>query len=462
MIFLARILGPDEFSCIAILLVIIILGDVFVQGGFTVSIIQSKKESKEICSSIFWIELAIAIAFSILLYVSSTQIATFFSNTRLEKYICILVLIFPLNASVSIQIALLTRKFEFRKLCLASFVSNLFPTIIAVFIAIYGHGVYAFLFQQIVAKLILFSIFYIFGDWRPTLSFCYISIRDHVKFATNIFVARFISTAYSEIYSILVGRFYSATQLSFFSFGKKIPQTLWGFLDGTLQSVLLPALSKQPTIEDVKKRLRFSMTTSVYLVTFAMSLMYSCAGSIIELVFGREWLGATDFFKIYCILAIINTLTTNNLQAIYATGHSGIILRLELVKKPIGFAILVWTLWRYNDPVAISIGELVYSIIAVLINMYPNKNIINYRYKEQALDVGYIFLVGLLSVTLTVYVVPIGIGSFLSILISGLVFSLSFVLLSYLFGLGALKNSISIINALTHNARKSLTRRINK
>ena len=457
LIFLARLLGPEEFACIALLAVVIAVGDVFVQGGFTVAIIQAKEESKEICTSIFWIEMAISALIVLILYFGAGQIADFFKNEKLAEYVKIIAMIFPLNTVVSIQTALLTRHFEFKKLCWATFLSTLIPSFCAIGMAFSGMGIYAYIFQQIGTKIILIVILRRSCYWRPELSFSYFPIQGHLKFAGNIFLSRIISVIYDKIYEIVIGKYYSASQLSFFSFGKKIPTTVWGLVDGTLQSVLLPALSKLSSREAVRERLRFAMSVSTYLITYGMLLLALCSEPLIGIVFGDNWLRCVPFLQVYCFFCIVTTITTNNLQAIYATGNGKTILRLEVTKKPFGFASLFLALVIFDSPIAIAAAELFYSFIALAINALPNRKIINYSYRQQFFDIIPVWAVGAFSfVIVRVSFSNCGFSYWLLLIINSVLYSLLYFGLSWVFKIPSFFNLIRVVSAIVRNPKKRI------
>ena len=60
-IILARILTPDDYGVIAILLIFITLADVFVSNGFGTALIQDKNADKDDFSTIFYCSLIVSI-----------------------------------------------------------------------------------------------------------------------------------------------------------------------------------------------------------------------------------------------------------------------------------------------------------------------------------------------------------------------------------------------------------------
>ena len=88
---------------------------------------------------------------------------------------------------------------------------------------------------------------------------------------------------------------------------------------------------------------------------------------------------------IFCFTLSFHPLHTSNLNAIKAVGHSEVILRLEIIKKVIGLALILITMWI--SPLAMALGAAASSLINQVVNSWPNKKLLNYRYLEQIRDI---------------------------------------------------------------------------
>ena len=75
---------------------------------------------------------------------------------------------------------------------------------------------------------------------------------------------------------------------------------------------------------------------------------------------------------------------TANLNAINAMGRSDCFLKLEIVKKIMGIAILLSTMWF--GVMAMAYSLLLSGILSQIINSWPNRKLLNYGYLEQVRD----------------------------------------------------------------------------
>lgn len=154
---------------------------------------------------------------------------------------------------------------------------------------------------------------------------------------------------------------------------------LYSIRDATLYS------SRQENIKIVKSMFRRLVLTSSFIVYPMMVGLAVIAEPLNKLILTDKWLPCFPFLQIYCAIYALMPIHIANLQAIKALGHSDTILKLEVLKKAIDLIVLFISL--FIGIYAIAIGGLIISFIATLINSYPNKRYLNYRFKEHWKDI---------------------------------------------------------------------------
>jgi O-antigen/teichoic acid export membrane protein len=102
-LFLARILMPEDFGLIGIVSIFIAIGKSLTDAGFSSSLIRSKNVDEEDYSTIFFINLFSSIFLYLIVFISASYIAVFFSKPELENLIKMMGLIFIINASTLVQ-----------------------------------------------------------------------------------------------------------------------------------------------------------------------------------------------------------------------------------------------------------------------------------------------------------------------------------------------------------------------
>lgn len=199
--------------------------------------------------------------------------------------------------------------------------------------------------------------------------------------------------------------------LEYHNRGQQIPKLLITNVNGTIQSVMLPVLSKeQDNILKVKSMVRRSIKTSSFLIFPMMIGLALVAENLVLIVLTERWLMAEPFLQIFAISYTLMPIHTANLQAISALGKSDIFLRLDIIKKTIGVSIVLISV--PFGIYALAIGAFVSSITSSFINAYPNAKLLRYSYFEQLKDLFPVILTTVSMVTFVVIVPLLGLNSY--------------------------------------------------
>ena len=394
-IVLARLLLPEDYGIMALVLVFIAIANVFVQSGLNTALIQKKDADEADFSSVFYLNLFIAGLIYIILFLIAPFIAAFYEEPELLLVFRVLSISLFFCAVNSLQEAVIARRMQFKKLFLSSIGAILASGTIGIYMAYMGFGVWALVGQYISNQLLITVILWFTVKWRPKLLFSTEKVRSLFSFGWKILVASLIDTIYRNLRNLIVGKMYNAQMLGFYNRGEQFPALIITNINGSIQSVLFPVLaSQQDNRLRVKELMRRSIVMSSFLIFPMMVGLAVTAEPLVKLLLTDKWLPCVPFLQIFCAGYALWPIHTANLQAINASGRSGIFLKIEIVKKIVGLTILAVTM--LFGIYAIAFGEVFFGIIATFINAYPNKKLLNYNYIEQWNDIMPYLLLSLL------------------------------------------------------------------
>jgi teichuronic acid exporter len=385
-IVLARLLLPEQFGTIAIVMVFINLAQVFVQSGFNTALIQKKDADEVDFSSIFYLSVGISGILYILMYISAPFIASFYNNPILIPVLRVLSLTLFAGAFNSIQNAFVSRNLMFKKLFRSSLGAILISGTLGIIAAYQGLGIWALVMQQLINQVSITIIMWFTVRWRPKLVFSLSKVKKLFSFGWKLLASSLLNALYMDLRTLIIGRVFTPATLGFYNRGKQFPQLIVTNIDGSIQAVMLPTLSAhQDNSKRVKEMMRRTIVSSSFLIFPMMVGMAVVAEPLVKIVLTDKWLPAVPFLQIYCISYSLQPIHTANLQAINAMGRSDIFLRLEIIKKTYGLIILAISI---NFGVyAIAFGSILTGVISSFINAYPNKQLLDYSYKEQLIDI---------------------------------------------------------------------------
>ena len=394
-IILARLLAPEQFGTIAIVMVFINLAQVFVQSGFNTSLVQKKDADEDDFSSVFYMSLGIAGILYVIMYISAPYIASFYRDPILTPVLRVLSITLFAGAFNSIQNAFVSRNLLFKKLFKSSLGAMLISGTLGIIAAYKGLGIWALVIQQLVNQVAITIIMWFTVKWRPTLIISFSKVRKLFSFGWKLLASALLDTGYQELRTLIIGRLYTPSILGYYNRGQLFPKVLVSNIDGSIQSVMLPTLSAyQDDKKRMKEMMRRAIVSSSFLIFPMMVGMAVVAEPLVKIVLTDKWLPAVPFLQIFCISYALMPIHTSNLQAINAMGRSDIFLRLEVIKKVIGLTILLISL--PFGVYVIALSSILTGIIGTFINAYPNKELLNYSYKEQWLDIMPSLLISLI------------------------------------------------------------------
>ena len=291
-----------------------------------------------------------------------------------------------IGAFSSIQNAFVAKYMLFKKLFLSSLSASIISGIVGIVAAYNDLGVWALVTQQLTSQLTVTIILWFTVKWRPHLLFSFKRLKKLFSYGSKLLASALIDTLYMDLRTLIIGRIYTPAMLGFYNRGQQFPQLIMANIVGSIQSVMLPALSAhQDNRKRVKDMMRRAIVTSSFLVFPMMVGMAVVAEPLVKIVLTEKWLPAVPFLQIFCISFTLWPIHTANLQAISAMGRSDIFLKLEVIKKIMGLIILGISL--PFGVYAIAFGGIFSGLIGTFINAYPNKELLNYSYKEQWLDI---------------------------------------------------------------------------
>lgn len=385
-IVLARLLLPEDFGLIVLVMIFISIANIFVQSGFNTALIQKKDANDVDFSSVFYLSLFVASIIYLILFFSAPYISTFFDQPDITPVLRILSFILFVGAFNSIQLVVISRNMQFKKLFISSFGAIFISGIVGIVMAYASFGIWALVGQQLTYQVLNTTILWFSVKWRPRFIFSIGRVKSLFSFGWKLLVSALLDTLFLNIQNLIVGKMYSPTMLGFYNRGEQFPLLIVSNIDGSIQSVMLPTLSKlQDDKNRVKDLVRRSIVTSAFIIFPMMVGLAVIVEPLIKLLLTEKWLAAAPFLQIFCASYALWPIHTANLQAMNALGRSDLFLKLEIVKTILGLVILAICI--PFGVYALALGVFVGGIIATFINSFPNSKLLNYSFLEQCKDI---------------------------------------------------------------------------
>ena len=276
----------------------------------------------------------------------------------------------------------------FRKLMIASLCATVLSGTVGVVMALNGAGYWALVAQQMTNQCVLAILLLILIRWRPRRVFSFARVKSHLRFGWKLLVSGLLDTGFTNLRSAVIGKKFSDDALAFYTRGKQFPELAMNAINGSISSVILPVLSEQQDeTERMKQTMRRSIMLSSFLVVPMMAGLAAVAEPMIRFLLTDKWLPCMPFLQLCCMDYALYPIHTNNLSAINAKGRSDVFLKLEIIKKAYGLAILLVSVLCFDGVMAIAWGGVISSLVSAAVNAHPNRELIRYGFLEQMRDI---------------------------------------------------------------------------
>ena len=452
---LARILAPEAYGTIALVLVFEQILQVFVDSGLGNALIQKKDADDLDFSSVFWFNVVWCLVLYVIMFFCAPLIAWFYNDESLTSIVRVLCLMVVVSGLKNVQQAYVSRTMQFKRFFWATLGGTLISAVAGIGLALLGFGVWALVAQKLTNLIIDTTVLWFTVKWRPKWMFSFQRLKGLFSFGWKLLVSSLIDTLYRNLRQLIIGKFYTKEELAFYNQGDQFPKVIVTNINTSIDSVLLPTMSKaQDDPARVKQMTRRAIKTSTYIMAPLMMGLAFCADTVVRLILTDKWMPCVPFLQIFCITYMFYPIHTANLNAIKAMGRSDLFLILEIIKKAVGLVVTFSTIWFGVLVMAYSL--LFTSVLSQIINSWPNKKLMNYSYLEQLKDIlpGILLAAFMGCCVKLIEFLPFGLPLVVTLILQVIVGATIYILLSKLFKLESFEYLLGIAKSFFSKKKK--------
>lgn len=400
-IVLARILSPDDYGLLGLIVIFTAIGNAIIGGGFFSALVRKKEITEDDYNTVFIVNLCVSLFLYGIIYFCSPLIARFFGRVELITLTRVSSLGMIIGSLAIVQRARLTKRIDFKSQTKITLISSITSGLIGVVMAICGFGVWALVAHDLVNRTLKTVFLWFFNKWMPAIRFSIQSFKELFGFGWKILVAHIIDTVWKELYQVVVGKFYSPATLGQYTRAKSFSQLFSTNLTSVIQRVTFPVLSN---IQDNKSQLlsayRRIIKTTMFITAISMFAVGAIAEPLLYCLIGPKWYEAATYLPLICIAGSLYPLHAINLNMLQVQGRSDMFLGLEIIKKIIALAPLVVGIYIGIMPMLYI--NLVVGVITYFLNSYFSGKFLGYTSWMQLKDVAPSYGVAIV-VALSVY-----------------------------------------------------------
>lgn len=418
---LARLLMPEAYGVIALALVILHILQTINEVGFGAALMHKLDRDELDFSSVFIMNMVLGVGLYVILFFTAPLLERLLAVEGLSSVTRWIGLNLIITSFIVVQRTKLFIAVDFKTMAKASLCGVMVSGVIGVVYAYLGGGVMALVVQSLLNNLIITLIIWMQSKWRPMFKFSWERFVSLFRFAYKLIIARFVNTAFNEVYSALVGAFYAPAQLGLYNRAKSFETMSSNNITQVVQRVAVPIFcEKQNDYTDLGNSLMSFIRNTSFIVFPLLGGMAALADPLIRVLLTDKWEGAIWILQVLCPVGMCYVLSTFNMNVFNATGRTDWALKCEVIKKVVDIAIIALA-------VSISFETLVWSQVAVavfemFVNLIYTKKQIGLRLVEQfrsiigiilctiVMSIGIIMLTSLISSNILKLIVGIVVG----------------------------------------------------
>ena len=410
---LARLLDPEHYGIVAIVLVFINILNAFVTGGFGSALIQKKDADDLDFNTICWFSIAFAFVLYVLLFLCAPFIAAFYRMEQLTMITRVMGLRVIISAINSVQHAYVQRHMQFKKFFFSTLGGTLVSGVVGVVMAFRGFGVWALAAQYLTNCTIDTIVLSFTINWKPKLEWSFFRLKQMFGFGLKMLGATLVNTLQDNIRSLVVGKVFSAEDLAFYNEGKKYPATLMNNLIGSIQKVLFPAFADlQDNRDEIKNQMRKAIRVSSFVLVPVVVGIIAVADTFIVLLLTEKWAPAIPYLRILSLIYLTRTMNSIFQSSLLAIGESGVNMFHEIVGSILSLSLICIGAFVFKSVKFIAWSYIIVMLVGTAIFAYYVHKCFDYKYREILSDyIPYIlisvcmgicvYLLGMIKINLT-------------------------------------------------------------
>ena len=382
---LARLLMPEDFGVVAMLMVFISISETIVNAGFCTALIQKKDIENIDCSTIFVWNTSFSVFLYIILFVLSPYISDFYNMEILKDVLRVQSIVIPVNSLSLVQLALFQKDLEFKIIAKNNLSSMLIGTFMGIVFAFLGYGVWSLVIKQVTTSFVQTALYLYSGKWKIGFTFSYSHFKSMFSFAGFVLLNRLVNTLYHNVLAMIIGKSYNASSLGCYNQARKLEDLPRSTISSIVNSVVFPLFSK---VNNNIEKQQYAMSKGLRALSFVsipvLFLLMIVAQPLIILLFTEKWIDAVPYFQILCVGGMFITPLEINTELLNSKGCSKLTFNIRLFQLIFGLVIMLLTyqlglyvlLWSY----------VISQLLSYLISAYYTGKYINYGLIKQMID----------------------------------------------------------------------------
>ncbi|MBP5162726.1 MAG: lipopolysaccharide biosynthesis protein [Spirochaetales bacterium] len=332
-IVLLRLVPPADHGLIALTAIFTNLSDILIDGGFSTALIRKETVDDYDYNAVFSISFLISSVLYAVLFFASPFASDYYQTPQLTPVLRVMGILFFIQSFNAVRNGIVNRNMQFKLLFVSNSISSIISGVLGIVAAYAGLGVWAIVIQRLSQQAIMTIILVFKVNWHIRWRFDFARIKQMLSFSLGVVGSSLLNYVGGSIYSIVIGKRYSVTDLGYYDKGAQLPMQFSLYTFGSMSNVLLPTLSScQTDLERVKTVIRKVVAMTSFLIIPMMTGMAFVSRELVIILFTDVWLPAVPVMQYSCLYYLATPFMLINIQVFFALGKSRLRVKTEIIR----------------------------------------------------------------------------------------------------------------------------------
>jgi O-antigen/teichoic acid export membrane protein len=332
-IILARLLLPEIFGLMGIVLFVRQGIEVFTQTSFKQALIY-KKDDIEKSSDTAWILNVVRgfILFAVV-YVTAPWISAFYNQPVLSTALRFVALLFVLGGFNNINMVLFDRALDFKKVAISRVIGSFLVSAATLVLAFILRSIWALLLGLLLRSLYDLAASYIIQKKRPRIDFNTKMARELIRYSKYLTGAGILLFFTTQGDDAIIGKILGMEELGFYTYAYLIANIPATHFTNMISEVFFPSYSAISHDSDRLKNAFLSIYKFIAYVSIPVGVtLFVFSEEIVTLMLGQRWEPAVAPLQILVAFGIVRSLAATTGPVFKAIGKPNVTFWLVLVK----------------------------------------------------------------------------------------------------------------------------------
>jgi O-antigen/teichoic acid export membrane protein len=335
-VILARLIAPEEYGLVGMVLALIGIGDAVLNLGLSQATVQRRDVNTLQVTFFFWLQASVGAFLTLVTMALAGTIADFYGHDQLVPLTMVLATMFLINGLAAQHQAVLSRQMRFGALALIDLLGLVSGVILAIAIAALGGGAWALVAQTMAVPVCRLLVSWKASGWRPGPPRRVTGVSGMVRFGLNLTATNALDYSAENVDNVLIGRFYGAEALGLYSRAYSLLLLPIRQVTEPLARVAVPVLSLlQGEPERYRRFFTVALSSVAYVSLPLICLLSALSHEVIALMLGARWAGVAPIFQILAFAGMIISLRSTNGWLFVSTGQTGRQATWALINRPV-------------------------------------------------------------------------------------------------------------------------------